>query len=402
MIKREAYLNKLIGFKDQPIIKVVTGIRRCGKSTLLEMFRDYLLENGVGSDQIIAVNFEDMAFEKINDAGKLHDYITSRLLPGKQNYIFLDEVQHVKEFQKAVDSLYIKKNVDLYLTGSNAYILSGELATLLSGRYIEIEMLPLSFKEYVSFVGDRSDLNRKYSDYLKYSSFPFAVYLDQDVGKIRDYLRGIYNTVILKDVLARKKVADTMLLESVVSFMFDNTGNLLSTKKIADTMTSDGRNISTHTVENYISLLLDSFILYRAKRYDVKGKQYLKTNDKYYVCDIGLRYFLLGNRGGDVGHILENVIYLELLRRGYDVYVGKIKDKEVDFVAIRQDVVEYYQVALTVRDEDKLRTELAPLEAITDHHQKFLLTLDDDPPVSHNGIRQLNAIDFLLNIGTQY
>ncbi len=396
MIKREAYLNKLIGFKDQPIIKVVTGIRRCGKSTLLEMFRDYLLENGVGSDQIIAVNFEDMAFEKINDAGKLHDYVTSRLLPGKQNYIFLDEVQHVKEFQKAVDSLYIKKNVDLYLTGSNAHILSGELATLLSGRYIEIEMLPLSFKEYVSFVGDRSDLNRKYSDYLKYSSFPFAVYLDQDVGKIRDYLSGIYNTVILKDVLARKKVADTMLLESVVSFMFDNTGNLLSTKKIADTMTSDGRNISTHTVENYISLLLDSFILYRAKRYDVKGKQYLKTNDKYYVCDIGLRYFLLGNRGGDVGHILENVIYLELLRRGYDVYVGKIKDKEVDFVAIRQDVVEYYQVALTVRDEDKLRTELAPLEAITDHHQKFLLTLDDDPPVSHNGIRQINAIDFLL------
>jgi predicted AAA+ superfamily ATPase len=193
-----------------------------------------------------------------------------------------------------------------------------------------------------------------------------------------------------------------MMLESVVNFMFDNTGNLLSTKKIADTMTSDGRNISTHTVENYISLLLDSFILYRAKRYDVKGKQYLKTNDKYYVCDIGLRYFLLGNRGGDLGHILENVIYLELLRRGYDVYVGKVKDKEVDFVAIRQDVVEYYQVALTVRDEDKLKTELASLEAIADHHQKFLLTLDDDPPVSHNGIRQLNAIDFLLNMGTQY
>jgi predicted AAA+ superfamily ATPase len=337
-----------------------------------------------------------MAFEKINDAGKLHDYITLRLLPGKQNYIFLDEVQHVKEFQKAVDSLYIKKNVDLYLTGSNAFILSGELATLLSGRYIEIAMLPLSFNEYVLFTGDRSDLNRKYSDYLKYSSFPFTVYLNQDAGKIRDYLSGIYNTVILKDVLARKKVADTMMLESVVSFMFDNIGNLLSTKKIADTMTSDGRKISTHTVENYISLLLDSFILYRAKRYDVKGKQYLKTNDKYYVCDIGLRYFLLGNRGGEFGHILENVIYLELLRRGCDVYVGKVKDKEVDFVAIRQDVVEYYQVALTVRDEEKLRTELAPLEAIADHHQKFLLTLDEDPPVSHNGIRQINAIEFLL------
>ena len=401
MIKRDAYLNKLIGFKDLPLIKVVTGIRRCGKSTLLEMFRDYLLESGVGSEQIIAVNFEDMAFGEINDAGKLHDYVTSRLINDRQNYVILDEVQNVKEFQKAVDSLSLKKNVDIYLTGSNAYMLSGELATLLSGRYVEIAMLPLSFKEYVSFWGDRTDINRKYSDYLRYSSFPFALYLNKDAGKIRDYLSGIYHTVILKDVAARKKIADIMILQSVVAFMFDNIGSLLSTKKIDDTMTSDGRKISTHTVEGYIALLLDSFILYRAKRYDVKGRQHLKTQDKYYVCDIGLRWFLLGNKGGDLGHVLENVVFLELLRRGYDVHVGKVNDREVDFVAFKQDVLEYYQVALTVRDEQKLRTELASLEAVKDHNQKFLLTLDEDPPASHNGIRQINALDFLLqNTGT--
>jgi len=222
------------------------------------------------------------------------------------------------------------------------------------------------------------------------------VYLNNDAGKVRDYLSGIYNTVILKDVVAKKKIADILMLESVVRFMFDNIGSLLSTKKIADTMTSDGRKISTHTVESYISALMDSFIIYRAKRYDVKGKQYLKTNDKYYICDIGLRSFLLGNKGGDAGYVLENVIYLELLRRGYDVYVGKVKDKEVDFVAIKQDTVEYYQVALTVRDENKLKTELASLQAISDHNPKYLLTLDDDPPANHNGIKQINAIDFLM------
>lgn len=395
MIKRDSYLKKLIGFKDHPLIKVITGIRRCGKSTFLELFREYLLENGVKNDQIISINFEDMNFSNLDDAQKLHDFVDSRLKKNAKNYVFLDEIQKVAYFQKAVDSLYIKKNVDIYITGSNAHLLSGELATLLSGRYVEIEMLPLSFKEYIEFTG-KSDLSRKFADYIRYSSFPFAVYLNNDAGKVRDYLGGIYNTVILKDVVAKKKIADILMLESVVRFMFDNIGSLLSTKKIADTMTSDGRKISTHTVESYISALMDSFIIYRAKRYDVKGKQYLKTNDKYYICDIGLRSFLLGNKGGDAGYVLENVIYLELLRRGYDVYVGKVGDKEVDFVAIKQDTVEYYQVALTVRDENKLKTELASLQAIPDHNPKYLLTLDDDPPANHNGIRQINAIDFLL------
>jgi predicted AAA+ superfamily ATPase len=395
MIKRDMYLKKLIGFKDHPLIKVITGIRRCGKSTLLELFREYLLENGVKNDQIISINFEDMNFSNLDDAQKLHDFVDSRLKKNAKNYVFLDEIQKVADFQKAVDGLYIKKNVDIYITGSNAHLLSGELATLLSGRYVEIEMLPLSFKEYIEFTGN-SDLSRKFADYVRYSSFPYAVYLNNDAGKVRDYLGGIYNTVILKDVVAKKKIADMLMLESVVRFMFDNIGSLMSTKKIADTMTSDGRKISTHTVESYISALMDSFIIYRAKRYDVKGKQYLKTNDKYYICDIGLRSFLLGNKGGDAGYVLENVIYLELLRRGYDVYVGKVGDKEVDFVAIKQDTVEYYQVALTVRDENKLRTELASLEAISDHNPKYLLTLDDDPPANHNGIRQINAIDFLM------
>ncbi|HPA57766.1 MAG TPA: ATP-binding protein, partial [bacterium] len=379
MIKRDMYLKKLIGFKDHPLIKVITGIRRCGKSTLLELYREYLLENGVKNDQIISINFEDMNFSNLDDAQKLHDFVGSRLKKNAKNYVFLDEIQKVADFQKAVDGLYIKKNVDIYITGSNAHLLSGELATLLSGRYVEIEMLPLSFKEYIEFAG-KNDLSRKFADYVRYSSFPFAVYLNNDAGKVRDYLSGIYNTVILKDVVAKKKIADILMLESVVRFMFNNIGSLLSTKKIADTMTSDGRKISTHTVESYISALIDSFIIYRAKRYDVKGKQYLKTNDKYYICDIGLRSFLLGNKGGDAEYVLENVIYLELLRRGYDVYVGKVKDKEVDFVAIKQDTVEYYQVALTVRDENKLRTELASLEAISDHNPKYLLTLDDDPP----------------------
>ncbi|HPS29236.1 MAG TPA: ATP-binding protein [bacterium] len=395
MIKRDSYLKKLIGFKDHPLIKVITGIRRCGKSTLLELFREYLLENGVKNDQIISINFEDMNFSDLDNAQKLHDFVNSSLKKNAKNYVFLDEIQKVADFQKAVDSLYIKKNVDIYITGSNAHLLSGELATLLSGRYVEIEMLPLSFKEYIEFTG-KNDLSRKFADYVRYSSFPFAVYLNNDAGKVRDYLSGIYNTVILRDVAAKKKIADILMLESVVRFMFDNIGSLLSTKKIADTMTFDGRKISTHTVESYISALMDSFIIYRAKRYDVKGKQYLKTNDKYYICDIGLRSFLLGNKGGDAGYVLENVIYLELLRRGYDVYVGKVGDKEVDFVAIKQDTVEYYQVALTVRDENKLKTELASLQAISDHNPKYLLTLDDDPPANHNGIRQINAIDFLM------
>ncbi|MCK5157141.1 MAG: ATP-binding protein [Spirochaetales bacterium] len=395
MIDRTHYLNKLVGFKDKQLIKVITGIRRCGKSTLLEMYQKYLNENGISQDQIISINFEDMDNVHLTNAKSLHQYVTERLRPGIMNYIFLDEIQIVEDFPKVVDSLYIKKHVDLYITGSNAYLLSSEIATLLSGRYIEIQMLPLSFKEYISFVGD-ADLNRKYTDYLRYSSFPYTVELDRDTEKIRDYLGGIYHTVILKDVMARNHFSDVMMLESVTHFMFDTIGNLLSTKKIADTMTSAGRKISTHTVESYITALINSFILHRAKRYDVKGKQYLKTLDKYYLSDIGLRFYLLGNKGGDVGHILENVVYLELIRRDYDVYVGKVGSSEVDFIAMKQGGITYYQVALTVREKETLERELAPLMSIPDHYTKVLITLDDDPAADYKGIRQINALDFLM------
>jgi predicted AAA+ superfamily ATPase len=372
-------------------------MRRCGKSILLEMFRAYLLENGVSQEQIISINFEDTDFDDIKDYKALYVYIKERMIANRMNYIILDEIQHVKEFERTVDSLYIKNNTDLYITGSNAYMLSSEIATLLSGRYVEIQMLPLSFKEYISYWGNNADLSRKYRDYLQYGSFPYVLELAQNKNLIRDYLGGIYNTVILKDVVARKNISDVMMLESLIRFMFDNIGNLCSTKKISDTMTSEGRKISTHTVENYISALVDSFILYRARRFDVKGKQYLKTGEKYYVVDIGLRYFLLGNKGVDIGHILENVVYLELLRRGFEVFVCKVGTYEVDFIALNENGVQYYQVSASVRNKETLLNELRPLEKISDHNPKYLITLDDDPSVSYNGIRQINILDFLTS-----
>lgn len=396
MIERKEYLNTLIDFKDKHIIKVLTGIRRCGKSTLFILFQNYLLNNGINKEQIISINFEDIDYEELLDYKALYKYIKERLIPNKMNYIFLDEIQNVPNYQKAVDSLFIKNNVDLYLTGSNAYLLSGEIATLLSGRYIEIQMLPLSFKEYVSYFNDKTDLSRKYTDYLINSSFPYTLELNGSKKNIREYLGGIYSTVVLKDIIARKNINDVFMLESIIRFMFDNIGNLCSIKKIADTMTSDGRKITSPTVENYLSSLVDSYILYKVRRYDIKGKQYLKTGEKYYVVDIGLRYYLLGTKKVDMGHILENIIYLELLRRGYEIYIGKVGSTEVDFIAINDEGIEYYQVALTVHDEKTLERELYPLNSISDHNPKYLLTLDDDPPTSHNGIKQLNAIDWLL------
>ncbi len=396
MIERKEYLNTLIDFKDKHIIKVLTGIRRCGKSTLFILFQNYLLNNGINKEQIISINFEDIDYEELLDYKALYKYIKERLIPNKMNYIFLDEIQNVPNYQKAVDSLFIKNNVDLYLTGSNAYLLSGEIATLLSGRYIEIQMLPLSFKEYVSYFNDKTDLSRKYTDYLINSSFPYTLELNGSKKNIREYLGGIYSTVVLKDIIARKNINDVFMLESIIRFMFDNIGNLCSIKKIADTMTSDGRKITSPTVENYLSALVDSYILYKVRRYDIKGKQYLKTGEKYYVVDIGLRYYLLGTKKVDMGHILENIIYLELLRRGYEIYIGKVGSTEVDFIAINDEGIEYYQVALTVHDEKTLERELYPLNSISDHNPKYLLTLDDDPPTSHNGIKQLNAIDWLL------
>ncbi len=398
ILQRKEYLNKLIVFKDKQLIKVVTGIRRCGKSTLLEIYQNWLLEHGTEEEQIISINFEDIDFEELTDYRKLYAYLKERLVPGKMTYIFLDEIQHVEDFPKVVDSLHIKKNVDIYITGSNAYMLSSEIATLISGRYVQIEMLPLSFKEYMESTGSMADRGVKYTEYLENSSFPYTLELKEQPDEIRDYLEGLYNTIVVKDIVSRKRITDTMMLKSVLRFVFDNIGNPLSSKKIADTMTSDGRKIDTKTVEKYLEALTESYIIYQAKRYNIKGKQYLKTLEKYYVVDIGLRYMLLGSRQMDAGHILENVVYLELLRRGYDVYVGKIDSFEVNFVAQNSKGILYYQVALSVRDEKTLERELRPLMAIRDHYPKMILTLDDDPEAQYDGIRRINARDWLLGL----
>lgn len=398
MIKRPEYLDFLISWKDQAIIKVISGIRRCGKSTLFELYKEYLLSSGVQENQIIAINFEDADYEYLCNYKALYEYVKSKMLPDKMNYIFLDEIQHVENFQKAIDSLFIKKNADVYITGSNAFFMSSELATLLTGRYVELKMLPLSFKEYYGAI-NTTNLTKEevYSKYITDSSFPYTVGL-KNRTQVRQYLDGIFNTVVLNDIIDRNKISDPSMLKSVISFMFDNIGNPTSAKKISDTMTSMNRKISNHTVENYLSAIVDSLLMYKVGRYDIKGKQYLQMLDKYYLVDIGLRYYLLGSSNVDRGHILENVVYLELLRRGYEIYVGKVGTTEVDFIT--KDLngnIAYYQVSYSVKDDKTLERELEPLASIQDHNPKFLLTMDNEPQTSHNGIQQINVLDWLLS-----
>ena len=398
LINRPTYMEQLISFREKQIIKVVTGIRRCGKSTLFDLYCNYLRTDGVSKDQIIRINLEDPDYHDIQDYMQLYDLVKERLIPDKMNYIFIDEVQAVPDFQKAVDGLFIKPNCDVYITGSNAYMLSGELATLLSGRYVEIKMLPLSFKEYISALGDETDLQMKYQRYIQNGSFPYILQLSSR-RDINAYLEGIYTSIVLKDIVARYRISDAGMLDSVIRFLFDNIGNMCSATGIANTMTSNGRKISAPTVENYLSALVNSFVLYRVGRYDVKGKQYLVTGSKYYLSDIGLRYYLLGSKQADLGHILENIIYLELLRRGYEIHIGKVGTAEVDFIAINDEGEEYYQVAYTVGDAEgkALARELAPLESIKDHNPKYLITMDFVPLTSHNGIKQINALEWLLH-----
>jgi predicted AAA+ superfamily ATPase len=396
VVERKEYLERLIGFKDKHIIKIITGIRRCGKSTLLELFQQYLLKDGVLPEQILAVNFEDYDNRRLRDTGALHDYVTEHIIEGKTTYVFLDEIQNVAGFQEAVDSLYLRRNLDLYLTGSNAFLLSGDLATLLSGRYVEIEMLPLSFREYLTDTEERLSLQRRYADYLQNSSFPGALDFDGNQKQISDYLHGVYDSVVLKDVVSRYKITDTMMLESIIRFTFDKVGSLMSTKSVSNAMNADSRKIDVKTVERYLHALTDSYIIYKANRYNIKGKQHLKTLEKYYAVDIGLRYMLLGRRDTDVGHILENVVYLELLRRGYEVYVGKLDTLEVDFVAMNQEGNVYFQIAASVRETSTLERELAPLRKISDHYPKFILTLDEDPDADYDGIRRTNALQWLI------
>ena len=395
LVVRREYLERLNNLKHKKLIKIVTGIRRCGKSTVLEMFRRHLLNEGVGDNQIIFLNLEEYENKELRNPNVLYSYIKERLT-SKMNYIILDEIQRVENFPDVVDSLYVKKNVDLYLTGSNSSLLSSEIATLISGRYVEIKMLPLSFREFVVATKQLDNLSKAYNQYVSTSSFPYVLDLLQTPAEINPYLEGIYNTVLVKDIIDRKKISDTTVLKSVTRFLFDNIGLELSSKKIADTLTSNSRKSDPKTIEKYVSALEESFIVYRAGRYNIKGKEYLKSLEKYYVSDIGLRNFMLGKKAMDVGHILENIVYLELLRRRYDVYVGKIDDAEVDFVAQTQDGNIYIQVAASVRDEQALQRELRPLKAVKDSYPKMILTLDDDPPSDYNGIARMNALDWLM------
>ena len=392
LIERKEYLDFLIKLKDKNIIKVVTGIKRCGKSTLFELYKKYLFENGVKDEQIISLNFENPSDMKFSDWKDLYNYVNDKIDSKKMYYVFLDEVQILEHFEKAVAGLFLNKNIDLYVTGSNSYMLSGELATYLTGRYMQIHMLPLSFSEFLEYYGKENEL-KKYNTYIENGGFPYLLNLDNNNDLIRNYLDGIYNTILLKDVVSRNNVKDTLILESIVKFLFDNIGQIVSTNKISATLNSNNRKNSVNTIESYLSYLLDSYLIYKVSRYDIKGKEYLKTGDKYYVCDLGLRNYLLGGIK-DLGSILENVIFLELKRKGYQIYIGKYDDLEVDFVLKNNDGIKYVQVALSVRDEKTLARELNVLKKIKDNYPKYLITLDYDK-VDHEGIRQIPALEFL-------
>ena len=397
-IPRPKAMDFLLRWQEKSVIKVISGLRRCGKSTLLLLFREKLQQQGVSNEQIQSLNFEDLAYDPLaSDDHLLYQRLQERLIPDKMNYIFLDEVQHVQSFEKVVDSLYIQPNVDLYITGSNAYFLSGELATLLSGRYVELRLLPLSFAEYCqSAKAQGKTPAQNYREYVSTSSLPYTLNLD-DADSLTDYLRGTYSTIVLKDIVARLGITDINILESVTSFLLDSIGNLITPRRIADTMTSMRRRIDPRTVEKYLHALTDSLLLYRAQRYDLRGKQLLNSNAKYYAADLGFRRLLASGKRPDSGHVLENVIYLELLRRGYDVRVGQLPDGEIDFIAMKNDELIYYQVSLSILDEHTLARELAPLQKRRDNYPKYLLTLDEMlPDENYDGILRRNALDWLL------
>lgn len=399
-IRRKDYLDWLIKWKEHQIIKVVTGVRRCGKSTLFDIYQEYLLEHEVLNEQIIAINFENLDFEDLCDYKSLYKYIKSHLLPDKMNYIFLDEIQHVEDYQKVVDSLFLRENCDVYITGSNAYFMSGELATLLTGRYVELSMMPLSFKEFCEGLNNSNlSLIDKFNHYLAIGSFPYVLKYGYQESEAKEYINGIYNTILLNDIVKRLNIADVNMLESITKFMMHNIGNRTSPNKISNTMTSNHKKINPRTVDRYIRGLTDSLLFYEARRYNIKGKQFLTTMNKYYVCDIAMRNMLVRSQDSDIGHILENIVFLELKRRYKEVYVGQIgQNGEVDFAAIENGNPIYFQVSQTTLDEDVLKRELAPLKQIHDNYPKYLLTLDevfDD--MNYDGIKKKNVLKWLIS-----
>lgn len=398
LVKRPDYLEWLKGWREKQVIKVMTGVRRCGKSTLFKLYIDWLLETGVSPKQIIYINLEELEYENLLNYRDLYAYIKARLYKDGYTYVFIDEVQNCKNYEKAVDSLFVKDNVDVYITGSNAYMLSGELATLLSGRYVQISMLPLSFAEYVEFKDiDEKDLLSAFQTYLRFGAFPATAILNEQEALAHSYLDGIYNSILIKEVAVRLGIIDVSVLSSIIKVLFPNVGIPLSVKKIADKINSTGRSISVNTVDKYLQALCDGYLFYKVERYDIRSEQNLKTQGKYYAVDSGIREMLLSNSTHDLGHLLENTVYLELLRRGEKVNIGKMAEKEIDFVSKDTNGTTYYQVSASVLDKNTLSRELDPLKKIPDHHPKVLLTLDEIPrTANYDGIRQLHIVDWLL------
>lgn len=398
IINRQLYLDRIKGYKDtNGIIKIITGIRRCGKSTLFKIYQNYLLENGVNQDQIISINLDDIENSKLLDYQVLYEYIKSRLINDKMNYVFLDEIQNVEKFQLVLNTLNLRENVDLYVTGSNAYLLSGELATFLSGRYITIKMYPLSFKEYVSSLKDTNNTNveDKFANYITYGAFPYILTCNNN-NQIFDYLEGIYNTIILKDVIQRNNITNIERLKKILMFLVANIGSLTSINNIKNQMLNDNFKINVATIENYITYLTDSFIIHKVPRYNIKAKGLLQTNDKYYIADMGFRYYLLNSSKKDRGHILENIVYLELLRRNYRVYIGKLDNLEIDFIAEKEGERVYIQVCETMMGEETRERELKPLKLIKDNYEKIVLSMDKIFLENIDGIKSINLIDWLL------
>ena len=395
LIQRKEYLSQLSAWREEEMIKVITGVRRCGKSTLFELFINQLKKEGIADEQIILLNLEDEDNAYLTNYRKLHAYVKARLCKDKWTYLFIDEIQNCAEYEKAVSSLYLKKKLDIYITGSNAHILSGELATKLTGRCIKIDMLPLSFAEYSEAV-TTADKRERFNQYLNMGAFPYAVRFADNSLAHSQYLEGIYNTVMVKDIMSRKGLSDIALIKSIARFLASNVGSPVSAKKIADTLTSSGRPTGSATIDSYLEALGNSYLFYKVQRYDTKGKMNLKTESKYYICDTGLRNMMLGTANRDTGHLIENIVYLELLRRGYSVSIGKTgRGTEVDFIVMSNRQTGYYQVSASVLDQGTLERELAPLKQIKDNHPKYLLTLDDFTG-DYDGIQHVNLIDWLM------
>lgn len=429
--KRDLYLDKLIAFKDTEPVKVITGIRRCGKSSLMRLMIQYLKNNGTAAEQIVEMNFESMEYRGMDCEG-LYEYVKNRVVDGKTMYLFFDEVQRISQWQEAINSFRVDFQCDIYITGSNAYLLSSEFSTYLAGRYVEIKMLPLSFSEFIDFNnytiknyqsptgkmrkriydrnGESYEPDELFEAYLKFGGMPGIA----DVGLVQDkaltLLDGIYSTIVVRDILEREKrrgqkqITDSDLLKKIIMFLADNIGNNTSVTSIGNTLVNEGlldegirkSKPAVKTVQSYVGALLESYVFYEIKRFDIKGKEYLRTLGKYYIVDIGLRNYLLGFRNGDTGHILENIVFFELLRRGYDVAIGKIDKREVDFIATKTDEKKYIQVTESMSSEETRKREFAALEAINDNYEKIILTRDNTLFNDYNGIKVMNVVEFLL------